>query len=52
MTGSLALISAPVFWLGLVCLYLFANDIGKFPILPGQGSFATASTPLQEVRTR
>jgi peptide/nickel transport system permease protein len=44
MTGSLALISAPVFWLGLVALYLFANDIGQFPILPGQGSYAAAST--------
>ena len=43
MTGSLALISAPVFWLGLVSLYLFANDIGRFPILPGQGSYATSS---------
>jgi peptide/nickel transport system permease protein len=48
MTGSLALISAPVFWLGLVSLYLFANDIGKFPLFPGQGSFASASTPLQK----
>jgi peptide/nickel transport system permease protein len=44
MTVSLALISAPVFWLGLVSLYLFANDIGKFPILPGQGSYNAAST--------
>jgi peptide/nickel transport system permease protein len=44
MTTSLALISAPVFWLGLVSLYLFANDIGQFPILPGQGAFASAST--------
>jgi peptide/nickel transport system permease protein len=33
-----------VFWLGLVSLYLFANDIGKFPIFPGQGSYAAAST--------
>jgi peptide/nickel transport system permease protein len=48
MTTSLALISAPVFWLGLVSLYLFANDIGRFPIFPGQGSFASASTPLQK----
>ncbi|MBV9001970.1 MAG: ABC transporter permease, partial [Solirubrobacterales bacterium] len=32
MTGSLALISAPVFWLGLVSLYLFANDIGVWKI--------------------
>jgi peptide/nickel transport system permease protein len=44
MGTSLALISAPVFWLGLVSLYLFANDIGKFPILPGQGSYNAAST--------
>jgi len=43
MTTSLALISAPVFWLGLVSLYLFADDIGRFPILPGQGSYAASS---------
>jgi peptide/nickel transport system permease protein len=48
MTTSLALISAPVFWLGLVSLYLFANDIGKFPIFPGQGSFASATTVTQK----
>jgi len=48
MTTSLAFISAPVFWLGLVALYLFANDIGQFPILPGQGSYASASTVFQK----
>src|SRR5689334_19935684 len=48
MTGSLAFISAPVFWLGLVALYLFAQDIGKFKIFPGQGSYAAASTPLDK----
>lgn len=48
MTTSLGLISAPVFWLGLVSLYLFAQDIGQFPIFPGQGAFASASTPLQK----
>jgi peptide/nickel transport system permease protein len=36
---SLVAISAPVFWLGLVALYLFADDIGKVPILPGSGSY-------------
>jgi peptide/nickel transport system permease protein len=36
---SLVAISAPVFWLGLVALYLFANDIGKVPILPGAGTY-------------
>jgi peptide/nickel transport system permease protein len=44
MVSSLALISAPVFWLGLVLLYLFAQDVGRFPVFPGQGSFATATT--------
>jgi peptide/nickel transport system permease protein len=44
MTGSLALISAPVFWLGLLSLYLFADDIGVWKIFPGQGSYAAAST--------
>jgi peptide/nickel transport system permease protein len=43
MTTSLAMISAPVFWLGLVALYLFASDIGKFPLLPGQGSYSAAN---------
>jgi peptide/nickel transport system permease protein len=37
--GALVAISAPVFFLGLVSLYLFASDIGKFPIFPGQGSY-------------
>jgi peptide/nickel transport system permease protein len=32
-------ISAPVYWLGLVALYLFADDIGKWPIFPGAGSY-------------
>jgi peptide/nickel transport system permease protein len=43
MGGALVAISAPVFWLGLVSLYLFASDIGKFPIFPGQGSYVPFS---------
>jgi peptide/nickel transport system permease protein len=39
MGGALVAISAPVFWLGLISLYLFASDIGKFPIFPGQGAY-------------
>ena len=35
MVTSLAFISAPVFWLGLVALYLFAQDVGRDPHLPG-----------------
>jgi peptide/nickel transport system permease protein len=43
MGGALVAISAPVFWLGLLALYLFASDIGKFPIFPGQGSYVPLS---------
>ncbi len=39
MGTALVLISAPEFWLGLIALFLFANDIGKFKILPGSGSY-------------
>lgn len=39
MGGALLFISAPEFWLGLVALFLFAQDIGKFPLLPGAGSY-------------
>jgi peptide/nickel transport system permease protein len=39
MGGALVAISAPVYWLGLVALYLLSDDIGVLPILPGQGSY-------------
>jgi peptide/nickel transport system permease protein len=39
MGGALLAISAPVYWLGLVALYLFAKDIGAIPIFPGAGSY-------------
>jgi peptide/nickel transport system permease protein len=44
MITSLAFISAPVFWLGLVALYLFAQDVGQFQIFPGIGSYNDAET--------
>jgi peptide/nickel transport system permease protein len=44
MITSLAFISAPVFWLGLVALYLFARDVGVIPIFPGIGSYNDADT--------
>jgi len=43
MGGALLGISAPVYWLGLVALYLFANDIGKVHIFPGAGSYVPIS---------
>jgi peptide/nickel transport system permease protein len=39
MGTALVLVSAPEFWLGLIFLYLFAEDIGKFKLLPGAGSY-------------
>jgi peptide/nickel transport system permease protein len=43
MITSLAFISAPVFWLGLVALYLFAQDVGQIPLFPGIGAYNDAS---------
>ena len=39
MGGALVAVSAPEFWLGLLALFFFASDIGKFRILPGAGSY-------------
>jgi peptide/nickel transport system permease protein len=39
MGTALLLLSVPEFWLGFVFLLLFANDIGKFKLLPGAGSY-------------
>jgi len=39
MGGALVAVSVPVYWLGLVALYLFADDIGRWPLLPGAGSY-------------
>jgi peptide/nickel transport system permease protein len=43
MGSALVAISAPVFWLGLLSLFLFADDIGKIPIFPGAGSYVPLS---------
>ena len=37
-----------MYWLGLLSLFLFANDIGKIPIFPGAGSYVgLTSDPLK-----
>jgi peptide/nickel transport system permease protein len=36
---ALVFVSLPVFWFGLVALFLFANDIGRFHVFPGAGSY-------------
>ena len=43
MVTTLVFISAPVFWLGLVALYLFSQDVGVWHIFPGIGSYSQAS---------
>lgn len=44
MGMALLAISAPVYWLGLVTLYLFSDDIGLIHIFPGSGAFAEADS--------
>src|SRR5689334_21219457 len=41
---ALIAISAPVYWMGLVALYLFSNDIGKVHIFLCAGTY----TPLSQ----
>jgi peptide/nickel transport system permease protein len=43
MSFALIFISAPVYFLGLVALYLFADDTGVWPILPGNSAYDRAS---------
>jgi peptide/nickel transport system permease protein len=44
MGTALLFVSMPTFWLGLIVLLLFAQDIGKFPIFPGAGSYTPITT--------
>jgi peptide/nickel transport system permease protein len=48
MGGALVAISAPVYWVGLVCLYLFSSDIGKFHVFPGAGAYQSAHGFLEK----
>jgi len=51
MGAALVLISAPVYWLGLVSLYLFSDDIGRLPLLPGQGAYPSQGSILSDPGT-
>jgi peptide/nickel transport system permease protein len=49
MGTALIFVSAPVYWLGLLVLFMFASDIGRFPIsfLHGAGSYTgITNSPL------
>ena len=48
MGGALLAISAPVYWLGLVSLYLFSKEIGKIGIFKGQGSYPNTGNVLTD----
>ncbi|HEY2006459.1 MAG TPA: ABC transporter permease, partial [Solirubrobacteraceae bacterium] len=39
MTVALIFVSMPVFWFGLVALFLFAKDIGRFPVFLGAATY-------------
>src|SRR3954454_1475694 len=45
---ALVFISAPVYFLGLVALYLFDDNIGKWKILPGNGAYGDANSALEK----
>jgi peptide/nickel transport system permease protein len=51
MGGALIAISAPVYWLGLVSLYLFSDDIGVWHVFPGAGSYQDAHGFLAKAHT-
>ncbi|HMD57616.1 MAG TPA: ABC transporter permease [Solirubrobacteraceae bacterium] len=44
MGTALVLVSAPEYWLGLIALYLFAADIGRFHIFSGAGTYVGFTT--------
>jgi peptide/nickel transport system permease protein len=43
MGGALVAISAPVYWLGLLALFLFSQGIGLVHLLPGAGGYTPFS---------
>ena len=51
MITTLAFVSAPVFWLGLVALYLFADDVGLISVFPGVGAYDEADGLLAKAWT-
>jgi peptide/nickel transport system permease protein len=49
MTLALVAISAPVYWLGLVSLYLFSSDLGVVAIFPPAGTYDAAQGIFQNL---
>jgi peptide/nickel transport system permease protein len=51
MGGALVAISAPVYWVGLVSLYLFSSDIGVLKLFPGSGAYQDANGFFAKIPT-
>ncbi len=49
MTSALVAISAPVYWLGLVALYLFSSDLGVLGIFPAAGTYDASRGVLTNI---
>jgi len=49
MTSALVAISAPVYWLGLVALYVFSSDLGVLRIFPAAGTYDAADGILTSI---
>jgi peptide/nickel transport system permease protein len=48
MTTALVFVSAPVYWLALIALFLLASDIGLVHVFPGAGSYVgLTSNPVK-----
>ena len=39
MTAALTFVSMPIFWFGLIVIYLFAQSLGRIGLFPGPGSY-------------
>src|SRR3954465_9208656 len=51
MGSALVAISAPVYWLGLLSLFLFSKDLGVIHLLPGSGSYQDANGFFAKIPT-
>src|SRR3954465_13990494 len=51
MGGALVAISAPVYWLGLLSLFLFSDDLGRIHLPPGPGAYQDANGFFAKIPT-
>jgi peptide/nickel transport system permease protein len=51
MGAALVAISAPVYFLGLVSLFLFSEGVGRWEIFPGSGAYQDATNILEKAES-